>query len=124
MMGQSGTLRAAFVQCVLVLGVVGCGGTGETNDGGADDGGPLPMGDAGPGVDGGPIVPPYVPVPLQCRGTASECREADGSQTTCESIQGCDYGFCSYRPIACYAAVYSYQCESGCDWDGDFETVH
>lgn len=74
--------------------------------------------DAGP-VDGGTVVPPYAPVALECQGDATSCREADGRPTFCESIRGCDYGYCSYRPIACVAAFYSYQCESGCYWDGD-----
>lgn len=100
--------------------VAGCGGGSVTppgGDGGVDTG--LPMQDGGPGVDSGPVVPPYAPLPLECRGDATSCREADGSRTFCESIRGCDYGYCSYRPIACVAAFYQYECESGCFWDGD-----
>jgi hypothetical protein len=78
------------------------------------------MQDAGPRVDSGPVVPPYAPTALECEGTAPECRDADGSRTACEDIQGCDYGYCEYRLGSCYGA-YASQCESGCEWDWSLE---
>jgi hypothetical protein len=53
--------------------VVGCGGGSVTPPGGDArlwTQGPLPMQDAGPGVDSGPVVPPYAPTALECEGTA------------------------------------------------------
>ena len=109
----------------MLASLTGCGGGGGTAEPGDDagmmtlDGGPLD--DAGPRMDGGPVVPPYAPTPLQCSGTASSCRDASGSRTACEGIQGCDYGYCEYRTLACYGSASPYQCESGCEWDYSLE---